>query len=133
MPESAPPQDRYRLNIQVDEERKTLIARVIGPMPSPVVTAEFMAAYRRIGQPWLYNRIIDYRKFTGTIDHVDTEDFMRQWRGLVGDTVHNSKVAFVTDDPLELARATTYDHMTADRVRSFTTIDQALEWFQEAS
>ncbi len=121
---------RYRLNMQVDEERKTLIARVVGPMPSRVVTEEFMAAYRRVGQPWLYNRIIDYRKFTGTIDHEDTQDFMRQWNDLVDGAPYSSKVAFVTDDALELARATTYDHMTPDHVRSFTTIDQALEWFQ---
>lgn len=124
--------ERYRLNIQVDEERKTIVARVIGPMPSRVVTTEFMTAYRKIDQVWHYNRIIDYRKFTGTIDHEDTQEFMRQWHDMVGGATHNSKVAFVTNDALELARATTYDHMTADHVRSFNTIDQALDWFQEA-
>lgn len=121
----------YRLNVQVDEERKTVIARVIGPMPSPVVTTEFMTAYRAIDQVWLYHRIIDYRKFTGTIDYEDVQDFMQQWHDMAGGATYSSKVAFVTDNALELARATTYDHMTPDRVRSFNTIDQALDWFAE--
>lgn len=108
-----------------------MIARVIGPMPSSVVTTEFMMAYRKIDQVWDYNRIIDYRKFTGTIDYEDAQDFVRQWQEMAGSATYSSKVAFVTDDALELARATTYDHMTPDRVRSFNTIDQALDWFAE--
>lgn len=123
--------DKYRLSIQVDEARKTIIARAVGPMPSRELTEAFLAAYRRIDKSWQYNRVIVYRKFTGSIDFTDAEDFARQWIEMIGDEPYGAKVAFVSDDALEHARSGSYDGLTHDRIKTFKTIDEVLDWLAQ--
>jgi hypothetical protein len=121
----------YRLSVTIDETKKLLIGRVLGPMPSRILTEEFLSAYAALEKPWYYNRLIDYRRFTGTVDYADAEYFARQWAEWVKDDAHRSKVAFVTLDPLELARTSTIAHLFPhDIMKGFTSPDEALEWLE---
>ncbi|MBW8881584.1 MAG: hypothetical protein JF615_09225 [Asticcacaulis sp.] len=123
---------KYRLSLQVDQDRMTVIARVVGPMPSRILTEQFLDAYSRIPDIWRYNRVIDYRKFTGSIDFADVEDFIRRWEAMVGHHQPCAKVAFVTDDPLEHARSNIYDSLMPDQILTFATVDEALDWVSDS-
>ncbi len=124
--------DKYRFSVMRDDDKKIIISRIAGPMPSAEIMEHFLNAYRELETPWLYKRLVDYRKFEGMIDYADIEYFSRQWAALIGNNTHNSRVAIVTHDALELARTSTVDHLFPhDIVRAFETMDQALDWFDE--
>lgn len=122
---------KYRLSLWLDDATNIIVGRVVGPMPSRELCRGFLAAYEKIDRPWRYNRLIDYRKFTGSIDYSEIETFAHIWAGWLKDDPVHTKVAFVTHDAMELVRTQTFRHLFPyDQVQSFDTADQALDWIQ---
>ena len=124
--------DKYRFSVTCNAEKRIVIIRVTGPMPSAMVIDKFLETYRSLQAPWSYRRLIDYRRFEGLINYEDIERFSRSWADLICGNTTGSRVAVVTLDPLELARPSTVNHLFPnDVIRAFDSVDQALDWFDE--
>ena len=68
----------YRFRYHIDEARRLIVFRVTGDVPSAVLNDKFIAAYRKIPDSARYDRLIDYRRYTGYIEFPDMEDFARK-------------------------------------------------------
>ncbi|UDF02254.1 hypothetical protein [Asticcacaulis sp. AND118] len=120
---------KYRLSVYLDDTHPILIARVFGPMPSDELCEAFLRAYAEIGEPWLYDRLIDMRRYTGHMEDADTARFARVWADWTRDVPQGRRVAFVTHDPVEQETIRTNHALyPKDTMRNFDTADEALDW-----
>jgi hypothetical protein len=122
----------YRFTYSVDEARRLIVFRVAGAVPSTLLNDKFVCAYRAIPNHWEYNRLIDYRRYTGLMDFADVEDFARKIAYLNRDRPRHYKVAVVTTDPFEQARPATFRHLFPEDVKTFASMDDALDWLNQA-
>lgn len=119
----------YRLNVFVDEERKVLIFRVIGAMPSAEFTERLYAAYDTLDRPWRWARIMDFRRFEGLIAFADVEEMARRWQVITAGDNYHSKVAVVSADPLDKARVPTASPLFPNEtVCHFSDYHEAMAW-----
>ena len=118
----------YQFKYTVDEARRLIIFRVAGDIPSARLNEEYIAAYRNIPEHWRYNRLVDYRRYTGFLEFTDLEDFAEKIDDLSHDQSRMYKVAIVTSDALEQARISTFRHLFPEDLRAFASMDNALDW-----
>ncbi|MFT3997166.1 MAG: hypothetical protein QM667_07150 [Asticcacaulis sp.] len=120
---------KYRLSVYLDETYSILISRVFGAMPGDELCAEFIRAYQEIGSPWLYDRLIDLRRYSGYTSREDMERFAAVWAEWTLDVPEGRRVAFVTHDAVELDRNLSQQSLyPKDTLRAFDTADEALDW-----
>jgi len=122
----------YRFRYHIDEARRLIVFRVTGDVPSAVLNDKFIAAYRKIPDSARYDRLIDYRRYTGYIEFPDMEDFARKLAYINRDRPVTYRVAVVTNDAFEHARLATFQGMFAEEMRAFSSMDDALDWLGEA-
>ena len=122
----------YQFKYHVDETRRLIVFRVAGSIPSAVLIDSFIAAYRSIADPWRYDRLIDYRRYTGLTDFADIETFAERNGEINGGQPPQYKVAVVSSDAFEQARPATTRHLFAEDIRTFSSMDDALDWLSGA-
>ncbi len=118
----------YQFKYTVDEARQLIIFRVAGDIPSARLNEEYIDAYRNIPEHWRYDRLVDYRRYTGFLEFTDLEDFAEKIDDLSHDHSRMYKVAIVTSDALEQARISTFRHLFPEDLRAFASMDDALDW-----
>ncbi|ESQ90366.1 hypothetical protein ABAC460_09430 [Asticcacaulis sp. AC460] len=119
----------YRLNVFVDEDRKVLIFRVIGAMPSAEFVQRLHAAYATIDRPWTWSRVMDFRRFEGVIDLTDVEEMAQRWKAMTADQNYHARVAVVSTDPLDKARVPTASPLFPNEtVCHFSDYHDAMAW-----
>ena len=118
----------YQFKYSVDEARRLIIFRVAGAVPSSILIDSFLTAYQSIPEPWRYDRLIDYRRYTGFADFTDIETFAEKNGELNGGRVRTYKVAVVSTDAFEQARPATMRHLFPEDIRTFSSMDAALDW-----
>ncbi|WP_298333986.1 hypothetical protein [Asticcacaulis sp.] len=120
---------KYRLSVYLDEIHSILIARVFGPIPSAELCDRFIEAYAEIGEPWRYDRLIDFRRYTGHLEDEDRQRFAQTWAEWTRDFHEGRRVAFVTHDAVEeVYIQQDYASFPKDTMRNFYTADEALDW-----
>lgn len=119
----------YRLNFFVDKDRKVLIFRVIGAMPSAEFVQRLFDAYATIDRPWDWSRVMDFRRFEGLIDFSDVEETARRWKDMTTGETYHAKVAVVSTDPLDKARVPTASPLFPNEtVCHFSDYHEAMAW-----
>jgi len=118
----------YRFRYHIDEARRLIVFRVTGDVPSTVLNDKFVAAYRKIPDSARYDRLIDYRRYTGYIEFGDLQDFSRKMAYINRDRPVAYKVAIVTSDAFEHARLATLQGLFSEEMRAFSSMDDALDW-----
>ncbi len=118
----------YRFRYDIDEARRLIVFRVTGDVPSTVLNDKFVAAYRKIPNSTRYDRLVDYRRYTGYIEFSDMEDFSRKMAYINREQAVTYRVAIVTSDAFEHARLATFQGMFAEEIRAFSSVDDALDW-----
>ena len=121
--------DPYRLNVIADHDRKLLIFRLIGPMPSAEFVERLFEAYCGFDKPWTYARIMDMRRFEGLIEFKDVEAMAQRWAELKGGAFYPAKVAVISFDALDKARVPQASTMFPDEtICHFSDYYEAMQW-----
>lgn len=118
----------YRFRYDIDEARRLIIFRVTGDVPSTVLNDKFVAAYRKIPDSARYDRLVDYRRYTGYLEFPDLEDFSRKMAYINRDHPSQYRVAIVTKDAFEQARLATLQGLFSEEMQAFSSMDDALDW-----
>jgi hypothetical protein len=119
----------YRLNVFVDEDRRVLIFRLIGAMPSAEFVERLHTAYATIERPWAWSRVMDFRRFEGLIEFSDVEEMARRWQEMTAGEVYHARVAVVSTDPLDKARVPTASPLFPNEtVCYFSDYHDAMAW-----
>ncbi len=117
------------LKVTIDESMRLITLRLKGAEASAVYTELLLSAYDGIDKPWLYNRLLDYRQFSGLLDYSDVERLAQNWAERVAGQVYTAKVAILTFDALTPVRAAGFAHLFPNNtVRSFDELHTALNW-----
>jgi len=117
------------VKVSVDEPMRLITLKLKGAESSAFYTEQLLTAYDGIEQPWLYNKMMDYRQFTGLIEYSDVIRLAEDWARRVEGQVYASRVAFLTFDPLTPARAASFTSLFPNTsVRSFDELHPALSW-----
>ena len=120
-----------RVAFSIDELRKTLIFRYIGDISGDRLYAQALDHIQTVEAPWLYDFLVDTRRFDGVIRAGDTERFGRQWADLAQGRDAGRRIAVVSRDPLIRARKNLRDAIFCHRQSGvFATMDEALEWLE---
>jgi len=121
-----------RVAFSIDEARKTLILRYIGDISGDRLYAQVLDYIHTVEAPWLYDFLVDTRRFDGVIQAADTEHIGQLWAGLAQGRDKGRRIAVVSTDPLIHARKSLRDAIFPHRRSAvFTTMDEALEWLAE--
>ncbi len=118
-----------RVAFSIDETRMTLILRYIGNISGDRLYAQVLDHLRSVDAPWLYDFLVDTRRFDGVIQAADTENIGRQWAELAQGRDAGRRIVVVSSDPLVHARKSLRDAIFPYRTSAvFETMDEALEW-----
>ena len=116
----------------VDKTRRLITFRLSGMEPSRYYVDLMLDAYKQVPELWLYNRILDHRKFRGFIEFDDLLRIQAFWAEVMEGRNEKPRVALVTRDPLAHARTSAAGNMFTDaQFRSFMNMRQALAWIRE--
>ena len=119
----------YRLNVIADHDRKIIIFRVIGPMPSVEFAERLFETYEAMEAPWTYSRIMDFRRFEGLVDFAVVEDIARRWAALCAGRMIHSRVAVISLDALDRARVPAASPMFPNEtICHFSDYHEAMAW-----
>lgn len=119
----------FRLVFFVDMERRILIARPVGHATGAEFVAKLFEAYATVDAPWTFRRLHDHRRFEGTFDAVDQEEYLVRWAILAEGQTYHTDVAVV-----ELMANDTMRHATPSPVSAneqicyFTDYHEAMGW-----
>jgi hypothetical protein len=123
-----------RVAFSIDEPRKTIILRYIGDITGDRLYAQVLEYIHTVEAPWLYDFLVDTRRFDGVIRAADTEKLGRLWAELAQGRDAGRRIAVISSDPLVRARKSLRDAIFPHRTSGvFDTMDEALEWLASAS
>lgn len=119
----------YRMNVFVDDHRKVMVLRVIGPMPGNEYAERLFEAYAGIPDPWNYARLMDFRRFEGEIGFQDVDAIASRWNAITTGLVYHSKVAIVSDNPLDAVRVPAASpQFPNETICHFRDFHEAMDW-----
>ena len=117
---------------RVEPETRRIVFSVRGHIDSRVLIDRFIEIYSGIEAPWTYDRIFDYRRSDGLVEHVDVERIARWWAGHIDPDCTRTRVAVIVNNPLDLLRARgVADLFPREERQTFQSIDDALSWLGE--
>jgi hypothetical protein len=126
-------QPPYRFNFFVDDARKVLTIRPIGPMPARLFIAKLFAAYAKVEAPWTYSRLSDLRRFEWTLADDDIKEIARRWAVLAEGQPYHANVAVVSNDPKSAIRIpAASENFPNETVCLFTDYHEAMGWLISA-
>jgi len=119
----------YRMNVFVDDGRKVMVLRVIGPMPVSEYADRLFEAYAGVPDVWAYARLIDLRRFEGEIGLRDVDAIAERWKAMTDDIDYHSRVAVVSADPLDAVRVPAVSpQFPKETVCHFSDFHEAMDW-----
>ncbi len=119
----------YRMNVFVDDDRKVMVLRVIGPMPGPEYAERLFEAYAGVPDAWNYARLMDFRRFDGMIGFDDVETIVERWNAITAGIDYHSKVAVVSIDPLDGVRVPAVSpQFPNETLCHFRDFHEAMDW-----
>ena len=122
-------QNRYRLNVIVDEANKLIIVRPIGDMPAMAFVAQVFERYHALSEPWSYRRVNDFRRFEGYLDDDALSEIARRWTELTAGIAYRANVAVVTADARDHIRLPAVSpQFPNETICVFTDYHEAVGW-----
>jgi hypothetical protein len=120
---------RCRLNIFVDDARKVIIVRPIGPLPARRFIDDVFEACAAIDSPWEYHRLNDFRRFGTTLADEDVREMASRWAALTEGHSHPTRVAVVRLDSWNEVRLPGISPLFPnDTLCVFTDYHEAMGW-----
>ncbi|MGA9659996.1 MAG: hypothetical protein WBQ60_12990 [Asticcacaulis sp.] len=98
---------RSRITLTIDESIKTLIIRYIGTLDGDEVNESMISKLANVPDAWVYDSIIDMRRYEGTIMSSEIEELSLRWNLLAQGRDAGGCIAIISDDPLVRARLST--------------------------
>jgi hypothetical protein len=117
------------MNVFVDDHRKVMVLRVIGPMPGEEYADRLFEAYAGVADAWNYARLIDFRRFEGDLGLRQIEAIAERWHTMTADIDYRSKVAVVSIDPLDALRVPVASpQFPKETICHFRDFHEAMNW-----
>lgn len=122
---------RSRLNFSQNDEQKRITIRYIGDLDGQEIVSGIARYLETVGEVWLYDIIIDMRRFEGFVPFDELGRLARQWATIAQGRDMGRKVAIISQDPLVLARAKAYPVTFPTRViRIFAEMIDGENWIE---
>ncbi len=119
----------FHVTSQIDDDNRRIVFKMAGEIDSDLLIDKWIEAYSTLAEPWLYNRLFDYRRAHGLVEYEAITRFAEWWAVRVGKIIYSSKVAVIVNNPLDLARVNVVANLFPMDIRqSFESLDDALEW-----
>jgi len=124
----------FRISARVDKDQHLIIFNIIGEIDSKALVDRWIETYASLEEPWLYDRLLDYRRSDGLVDVNELQRFAVWWKNCTQDIDYSLKAAIIVNNPLDARRVHTVDGLFPQDIReSFNSLDDALNWLQENS
>jgi hypothetical protein len=118
-----------KLNIFVNEARKIIIVRPIGPLPGSEFIDEVFKACAKIEAPWEYSRLNDFRRLETTLADDDVKDMAARWAKITQGHAYPTRVAVVRLDSWNEVRLPNISPLFPnDTICVFTNYHEAMGW-----
>jgi hypothetical protein len=118
--------------VRFDDTLKLLTLSYSGFIMGQDIIGDIIAHTRRIADPWLYDIIIDFSDFEGTVLTSDMENLAARWNAVAQGRDHGRLSALVSTDALFKARMPLRKAAFPLRtVRLFATFAEAHQWIIE--
>eukprot|EP01042_Synura_sphagnicola_P028536 gene28536-36799_t len=120
---------RSKISLTVDNSNMILIARLYGSRDESQEPQDLIDFVSAADAPWLYDIIIDFRRFESEISRDYIAFLTNKWRDLEAGRDQQKCMALVTNDyGLKLRLAQMMDVMPSRRISFFSSMDEALDW-----
>jgi hypothetical protein len=118
-----------KLNIFVNDTRKIIIVRPIGPLPAAEFMDEVFKACANIEAPWEYSRLNDFRRFETTLADDDVREMASRWAEITHGHDYPTRVALVRLDSWNEVRLPSISPLFPnDTLCVFTDYHEAMGW-----
>ena len=122
----------FRISARIDEDQNLIVFNISGDIDSKALVDKWIETYASLEEPWLYNRLLDYRRADGLVDVNELKRFAVWWEGRTQGINYSLKAAIIVNNPLDARRVHTVDVLFPSDIRkSFDSLDDALTWLQE--
>jgi len=122
----------FQVTGRVEPETHRIVFSIRGQIDSRVLIDRFIEIYNGVDAPWTYDRVFDYRRSDGLVEHADVGRIAAWWAGHIPDDAPHTKVAVIVNNPLDLVRARSVgDQFPKDDRQTFLSLDDALSWLDE--
>lgn len=121
--------EQFRFNRFVDKARGYIVIRPIGYLSGAEYIERTLEFYRSLGTPWVYNRIIDMRRYEGVVTSQNRADLAAAWGEITSGVDYRTHVAMVMQDPREtLHNSSVSAECPSETVCVFCDYHQAVGW-----
>jgi hypothetical protein len=119
----------FHLSVKIEQARQLIIFSIIGTCNSPALTEQIFAAYDKLDNPWLYDRVYDFRRCDGFLGMAEVERLAGWCAEKRAAGLCHSKVSIVVPGAIDLPRVAAIAHLfPTDILKGFTSVDDALMW-----
>ncbi len=119
----------FQVTGRVEADTRRIVFGIRGQIDSRVLIDRLIEIYSGIDAPWTYDRVFDYRRSDGLVEHADVDRIAQWWAARIAPDCARTKVAIIVNNPLDLLRARTVsDQFPKDDRRTFLSLDDALVW-----
>ncbi|MCR6661000.1 MAG: hypothetical protein NVV72_17305 [Asticcacaulis sp.] len=122
----------FRISARVDEDQHLIVFNISGDIDSQALIDKWIETYASLAEPWLYDRLLDYRRSDGLVAVNELERFAVWWEDRTRGINYSLKAAIIVNNPLDARRVHTVNGLFPHDIReSFDSLDDALTWLQE--
>ncbi|MDV6329549.1 hypothetical protein [Asticcacaulis sp. 201] len=126
---------RPHLRLTVDVDNLILVIRLYRWREECDEAPDLIGHLRRVPQPWNYNVLLDFRRFTGEINESDISTILARWQKLdCPETPYpplSRQLAVVSSDlSLRSLLLPHVDALAHRRIGFFDTFDEGLDWLK---
>ncbi|MDI7774811.1 hypothetical protein [Asticcacaulis sp. EMRT-3] len=123
----------FHVSARIDEDERLIVFRMSGLIDSRILIDRWIDTYSGLAEPWLYNRLLDYRRSEGIVEFDEIIRFAHWWDERTAGVDYTSKVAVIVNNSLDLVRVNVVSRQFPRDIRkSFMTLDEGLSWLGEA-
>lgn len=122
----------FQVTGRVEAQTRRIVFSIRGQIDSRELIDRYIEIYSAIEAPWTYDRVFDYRRSDGIVDHADVDRIAAWWAQHIAPDAPRSRVALIVNNPLDLVRARgVSDQFPKDERQTFLSLDDALSWLDE--
>ncbi len=122
----------FQVTGRVEPETRCIVFSVRGQIDSRILIDRFIEIYAGIDAPWTHDRVFDYRRSDGLVEHADVDRIAAWWAGHIPADAPRTRVAVIVNNSLDLIRARgVSDQFPKDDRQTFLSLDDALSWLAE--
>ncbi len=122
----------FRISARVHKDERLIVFNISGEIDSQALIAKWIETFASLAEPWLYNRLLDYRRAEGLVEIEALQRFAEWWSERSKGIDYTLKVAILVNNALDARRIHVVDQMFLHDIRqSFGSLDDALTWLGE--